>query len=305
MMRQRQKTILGIPFKSFIPYCLLAPGMIFIAVFMFYPIINTFLLSFRNYVLTSPQDWGFAGLKNYITIFTRDSDFYKIARNSAVWTVSSVLVQTILGLILALTLNQYFSGRGFVRALIFSPWAVSGILVSIMWSFIYSETNGLLNDILFKLGLIEQGIAWFSRPGKAMAAAVIANVWRGIPFFAISFLSALQTISPDFYEAAGIDGAGTFYCFRRITLPLIKEAIVLTTLLRTIWTLNLVDLLWGLTRGGPNNATMTLPLYVVSKFNDSLDIGYAAALSGIMALLLSIFSIVYLKISRMGKESIY
>jgi multiple sugar transport system permease protein len=305
MVNQKKKPFLRPRFKDLIPYIMLTPGMVFIAVFMFYPIINTFLLSLRNYVLTSPQDWGFAGLKNYVMIFTQDADFYKIAKNSAVWTVSSVLFQTILGLILALTLNQYFSGRGFIRALIFSPWAVSGILVSIMWSFIYSETNGLLNDILFKLGLIDQGIAWFSRPGKAMTAAVIANVWRGIPFFAISFLSALQTISSDFYEAAEIDGAGTFYCFRRITLPLIKEAIVLTTLLRTIWTLNLVDLLWGLTRGGPNNATMTLPLYVVSKFNDSLDVGYAAALSGIMALLLSIFSITYLRVSRMGKESIY
>jgi multiple sugar transport system permease protein len=256
-------------------------------------------------VLTKPKDHAFIGLGNFITIFTKDPIFYKILRNSVVWTVVSVVAQTVLGLILALVLNQTFKGRGLVRALIFSPWAVSGILVSIMWGFIYSETNGVLNDILQRAGLIEQGIAWFSSAGKAMTAAIIANVWRGIPFFAISYLSSLQTISPDFYEAAQIDGASKWDSFWKITIPLMKDAIVLTTLLRTIWTLNLVDLLYGLTRGGPNNATMTLPIYVVAKFNDSLDFGYASAVSTVMALILVVFSTIYLKVSHMGKDELY
>lgn len=291
--------------KAMVPYLMLLPAVLLICCFMLYPIGNVFYLSLRNYVLTKPADWGFVGLGNYIKIFTDDPVFQKALYNSLFWVAYSVVIQTALGMCMALLLNRSFKGRGVSRALIFSPWAVGGILVSIIWGFMYSETNGVLNDILMKIGAIDQGIAWFSTPKMAMAAVIIANVWKGLPFFAVSYLSALQSISPEIYESARVDGAGAGVTFFKITLPLIKDTVLLTTLLRTIWTLEQVDLIFGMTRGGPNNATLTLPLYIMAKFNDSLDMGYASALSGVMALILLLFSAVYLRAGRLGKEETY
>ena len=271
---------------------------------MFYPIFNTFYYSFQNYVLTNRAKWGFTGLSNYVKLFN-DSVYWKSLRNSAVWTIANVLSQTFFGLLLALLLNRNFKGRGICRALAFSPWAVGGMLVSLIWGFMMSESVGVINDLLLKLGLIQGRISWFSTANMAMASVTIANTWRGIPFFAISILSSLQTINSEIYESAQVDGAGVFQKFFRITLPLIKDTLILTTLLRTIWTFNVVDIIFGMTRGGPNFATMTIPVYIMSIFNDSLDMGYSSTVAVVMTGIMLLFSSIYLKMSAYGKESIY
>ena len=255
--------------------------------------------------MTKPVDRAFIGLANYIEIFTKDALFYKGLKNSAVWVLVSVSLQTILGFWLAFLLNKKFRGRGLCRALVLSPWAVAGVMVGIIWSLILGETYGVLNDLLQKIGVIDRNISWFSSGGRAMMAAIMANVWRGIPFFAISYLSALSSVSDDIYESAKIDGAGTFVTLFRITIPVIKDTIVLTTLLRAIWTFNAVDLIYSLTNGGPNNATMTMPLYIMSKFKGELDYGYASSLAAIATFIMMIVAFVYIKGSRMGKEEMY
>jgi multiple sugar transport system permease protein len=287
-----------------LPYLLLIPAFLFIGVFMFYPVMNTFALSFKNYVLTRRMEWGFIGLANYEKLLA-DPIFWKALSNSVVWTVSNVILQSVLGLILALLLNREFKGRGCYRALAFSPWAVAGILVAMMWSFMYSENFGVLNDILMKTGLIHQRISWFSSPAKAMGAMVFATTWRGVPFFAISILASLQTIPNEIYESCDVDGAGPWQKFIHVTIPMLKDTLILTTLLRTIWTLNIVDIIFSMTKGGPNFSTLTLPVYVMLTFVDSLDLGYASTLSIIMALILLVFSIVYLTLGKFGKEELY
>ena len=173
------------------PYILLAPILLFVSLFLLWPMINVFVMSVQEYRLLKLDERHFIGFQNFVTVFTEDKVFMKAIKNSVVWVAVSVAAQTILGFWLAYLLNQKFKGRGLYRALVLSPWAVAGVMVAIIWSLIYGETFGVLNDLLLKLGLIDQNISWFSDSTRAMTAVIIANVWRGIPFFTISYLSAL------------------------------------------------------------------------------------------------------------------
>lgn len=287
------------------PYILLAPILIYVALLMIWPMINVYVMSLQNYQLLKPKERAFIGLQNYVTIFTQDEIFLKALGNSFVWVVVSVLVQTVLGFTLAMLLNQKFKGRGLYRALVLSPWAVAGVMVGIIWSLIYGETYGVLNDVLKRVGFIEHNISWFSSGRLAMTAAIIANVWRGIPFFCLNYLSALSSISDDIYESATIDGANGVVTLFKITIPMIKDTIVLTTLMRSIWTFNAVDLIYSLTYGGPNNATLTMPLYVMTTFKTKLDYGYASALAGIATIIMMVFAVAYIKMGKLGKEGMY
>lgn len=294
----------GIKQKDLVPYYLLAPVILFIAFFMIWPIINVFMMSFETYKATKPNARAFIGLSNYVKIFTADKVFVKTLGNTVVWVLVSVVFQTLLGFWLAFILNKNFKGRGIVRALTLIPWAVAGVMVGIIWSLIFGETYGLLNDLLKRMGLITQNISWFSSGSRAMTAAVIANVWRGIPFFAISYLSALSSIPEDLYESAKIDGANAPTTLFKITLPMIKDTVILTTLLRSIWTFNAVDLIISLTSGGPNRGTTTLALYVMSKFSNEFDYGYASALAVIATCMMMVVAFVYIKWGKLGKGGI-
>ena len=290
--------------KKAMPYFMLLPLLAVIAVFMLYPIFNTFWLSMQDHVLTNVKDMGFNGGANFARLL-EDETFWKAAVNSVFWTVANVALQLFFGLLVALLLNQKFKGRGVFRALIFTPWAVGGMLVALIWSFMFNESVGVIGDLLMKLGIVDGKISWFSSGSSAMWAMIIANTWRGIPFFAISILSALQTIPTEVYESADVDGASAVYKFFKITLPLIKDTLLLTTLLRTIWTLNIVDIIYGMTKGGPNFSTLTIPVYIMMTFNDSLDAGYASAMAVIVMIVLVIFSAVYLKVGKYGEEEYY
>ncbi len=287
------------------PYILLAPILLFVSLFLLWPMVNVFIMSLQDYQLLKPKDRQFIGFQNFITVFTEDEVFMKAIKNSVIWVAVSVAAQTVLGFWLAYLLNQKFKGRGFIRALLLSPWAVAGVMVAIIWSLIYGETFGVLNDLLLKLGIIDKNISWFSDSNRAMLAVIIANVWRGIPFFTISYLSALTSISDDIYESARIDGARTWTTLFKITLPMIKDTIVITTLLRSIWTFNAVDLINTLTGGGPNNATMTMPLYIMQKFKLEYNYGYASALAAIASCIMMIVAFVYIRIGKLGKEEMY
>lgn len=290
--------------KSARPYLMLLPTFAIIAIFMIYPIFNTFFLSVQNYVMTNLDESGFIGVENFKDLL-HDDIFIKAAKNSIVWTVSNVGLQAFLGLIVALLLNMRFKGRGLFRALMFTPWAVGGMLVALIWSFMFNESVGVVGDVLNKLGIVNGKMSWFSNGTSAMWAMIVANTWRGIPFFAISILSSLQTISTDIYESASVDGAGAWTKFWKITLPLIKDTLLMTILLRTIWTLNVVDIIYSMTSGGPNFSTLTIPVYIMLTFNDYLDAGYASAMAVIMILVLLVFSAVYLKIGKYGEEEYY
>lgn len=289
--------------RKMIPYLMLLPTLALIAIFMLYPMLDTVWLSFQNYTIINGFE-SFAGLGNFQKLL-KDPVFIKAVKHSIPWILENIIPQLVLGTLVAVMLNQEFKGRGVARALAFTPWAVGGMIVALIFRFLFNGSVGVFGDILLKTGITETRVAWFSNSFSALGTMIVANTWRGVPFFAISILAALQNIPEETYEAAQMDGANGVRCFFKITLPLIKDTIVLTTLLRTIWTLNIVDIIYSMTGGGPNNSTITLPVYIMQKFTATLDSGYCSAMAVLMVGALIIFSILYLKLSKYGKESIY
>lgn len=288
--------------KNWVPYALLAPAFIMIFAFLFYPMLTVFYYSFQHYDISAPFYDGFAGLQNYIDIFTKDQLFLPSLWNSVKWVFSQVTLQLFFGLAVALLLNQKFRGRGAVRAVVFVPWAISGVLTSVIWMLMYNEHMGVFNDILMRLGIIDKPAAFLASTGSAFVAVVIAELWRGIPFFAVTLLASLQTIPEEMYEAARVDGASRFQQLFYITLPQLKRTIVLTTLLRSVWEFNNVDLLYNLTGGGPANSTTTYAMYIANTAVNGTNFGYGSALTVVAFVILSIAAGLYLKLSKFEEE---
>ncbi|MFR0750955.1 MULTISPECIES: carbohydrate ABC transporter permease [Hungatella] len=286
---------------NFAPYILILPACLLMGLIMIYPLGKVFYLSFQHYNPTKPFTNGFAGLDNFITIFTK-KEFYNALGVSAKFVACEVVLQLIFGMIVALILNQKFKGRGFFRALTFIPWALSGVLTAVLWSIMFNQHFGVLNDLLAKLGIIKEPIAWLANTKFVLGSVIVAELWRGIPFFAISLLAAMQGLPDDIYEAARVDGSTKFQTFRFITLPMLKNTIVLTTLLRTIWEFNSVDLIYSLTGGGPVGKTTTLSMLIANQAIKTSNYGYGSALSVVSFAILAVIAVIYMKLSGFGKE---
>ena len=286
---------------NFAPYILILPACLLMGLIMIYPLGKVFYLSFQHYNPTKPFTNGFAGLDNFITIFTK-KEFYNALGVSAKFVACEVVLQLIFGMIVALILNQRFKGRGFFRALTFIPWALSGVLTAVLWSIMFNQHFGVLNDLLAKLGINKEPIAWLANTKFVLGSVIVAELWRGIPFFAISLLAAMQGLPDDIYEAARVDGSTKFQTFRFITLPMLKNTIVLTTLLRTIWEFNSVDLIYSLTGGGPVGKTTTLSMLIANQAIKTSNYGYGSALSVVSFAILAVIAVIYMKLSGFGKE---
>ncbi|GAA4623495.1 sugar ABC transporter permease [Actinoallomurus vinaceus] len=282
------------------PYLLIAPAVVLVAVFLLYPVLSVFWESLQHHNLTRPLDDGFAGLDNYRKMLS-DGLFWRSLRFTGQWVVVEVGLQFALGLALALVLNRTFVARGMARALAFSPWAVSGILTTTIWLLLYNPTTGV-GHYLASMGIGEYGTSLLSDPGTSFWALVIAELWKGIPFFAILILADLQSVPTELYEAADVDGAGVLQKFRAVTWSHIRKAVVVATLLRAVWEFNNVDLLYTMTAGGPANSTTTLPLYVAQTAIHGQNFGYGSALTVAAFLVLTFASLVYLRISKTNFE---
>lgn len=287
--------------RKMLPYYFLSPVLIIIAGFILYPILNVFYYSFWHYNPNMPYKNGFAGFDNYIRIFTGEPIFYSTLLISAQYIFTEVALQLVLGMAIALVLNQQFKGRGVVRGVIFAPWALSGVIVAIMWSMIFNENMGVLNDLLLRWGLIQKPVAWVSMPATALPAVIIAELWRGVPFFAVSLLASLQSIPNELYESCSIDGGGKLDRFFYIVLPYLKDTIVLTTLLRLVWEFNSVDLIMNLTGGGPMNLTSTLSIYLADQAIKTRNFGYGSAVGVVSFMIMLVFALIYLKASKFGE----
>jgi len=289
---------------NMVPYLCIAPAVILIVSVLIYPIANVFYYSLQTYNANLPWNDGYAGLDNYTQIFTNDPIFSSSLLISVRWVLTEVSLQFVCGLALALLLNQAFKGRGLVRAAVFMPWAISGVLTSMMWSLMLNQNVGVVNDLLLKLGLINEPVAWLGNSNFVFGSVVLAELWRGIPFFAILLLAGLQTIPNELYEACKMDGGGVVRQFRSVTLPFLKDTIILSSLLRVVWEFNNVDLIYTMTGGGPANRTTTLVMYITNTAIRDGDFGYGCALSVIAFVILLGFALIYLKLSRFGKEDL-
>lgn len=293
---------IGIRKIDYMPYAFIAPAVILIVSFLFYPVLNVFYYSVQAYNANKPWVNGFVGIDNFVNIFTKDKIFFPSLLISFKWVLTEVILQFILGLMLALLLNKSFKFRGLARATIFAPWAISGVLTSMMFSLMYNQQIGVINDILIKLRIIHTPIAWLANIHVVFGSVVIAELWRGIPFFAIMILAGLQTIPEELYESCDIDGGKRLSKFFYITLPFLKESIILSTLLRAVWEFNNVDLIYTLTGGGPTYSTSTLVMYIVNTATRDNDFGYGSSLAVIAFFILLIFAVSYLKLSKFGEE---
>jgi multiple sugar transport system permease protein len=282
-------------------YAYLVPAALCLIATVVVPIGLAIKMSLYNDVLYKPQDYHFIGLANYMRL-AQDPVFWLTLWNSVVWVFGSVIFQFIIGFAAALLLHQSFRGRGLLRTLNLLPWIIPGVVVGLIWEWLYQPNYGLINDLLMKAGMMHDRLAWLSSPDLAMAAVVFTNVWRGIPFFAIMLLAGLQSIPVELYDAARVDGAGVLARFWHITVPLLRPIIVVATATRIIWTFNYADLIFVMTNGGPANATQITSTYTLLQAYSNLDFGYAGALSVVLLLVMLIFTAFYLRVTRGVEE---
>lgn len=284
------------------PYLYSAPALVLIVVVMLVPLVLGISYAFRDIQLLNPFSGGFIGLDHFRAL-GRDQDFYRALKNTLWWTGASVALQFIFGLILALLLDKPFYGRGLAQALVFLPWAVPSFLAGLNWAWLFNPVIGPLPHWLYALGVLAEPNNILADPALAMWGPIAANVWWGIPFFAITLLAALQAIPRDLYEAAAIDGAGPVQRFLSITLPFLAPTIAITVLLRTVWVSNFADLIIVMTNGGPADRTQIVASYIFTQAFKRLDFGYASAIALVLLVLLLAYSmlIVLLRQSLLNK----
>ncbi|MDX7952039.1 sugar ABC transporter permease [Lichenihabitans sp. Uapishka_5] len=267
------------------PYLYCAPALILIAAIMLVPLVLGLSYAFRDLVLLDPASGDFIGFTHFVEVW-QDDNFWNALRNTLVWTVVAVGLQFGLGLVLALLLNQPCPGRGIIQALVFLPWAVPSFLSGLNWAWMFNPVIGPLPYVFHWLGLTDRPENLLSDPAHALWGPIIAMVWWGIPFFAITLLAALQSIPKDIFEAAALDGAGAIERFRSITLPFLAPTMAITVLLRTVWIANSADLIVVMTHGGPADSTQILASYIFTQAFQRLDFGYASALAAVLLVLL-------------------
>jgi multiple sugar transport system permease protein len=266
-------------------WILVTPALLLLLLVFAYPIGRAFWESFFTKNLGSELQPVFSGVENY-TRMAFDGRFWGSLRNTTIFTVASVILELLIGMGIALVLNQAFRGRGAIRTIAILPWALPTALIALAWTWIFNDQYGVVNDILRRLGLIETGINWLGEPTLAMIAVIIADVWKTTPFISILLLAGLQSISNDLYEAHALDGASAWQSFRQITLPLLMPQILIAGLFRFAQAFGIFDLIAVMTGGGPGGATETVSLYVYSTVMRYLDFGYGAALVVVTFLLL-------------------
>ncbi|MCD8490157.1 MAG: sugar ABC transporter permease [Desertifilum sp.] len=258
-------------------WILVAPAFILLALVFAYPILRSFWLSLFTENLGTNLQPVFSGLNNYGRM-AGDGRFWNTMWNTSVFTFFSVVLELLLGMAFALILHQPFKGRGVVRTIAILPWALPTALIGLVWQWIFNDQFGVWNDLLIRLGIINQGINWLGDPILAMMCVIAADVWKTTPFISILLLAGLQSIPDDLYEAHSIDGATPWQNFTRITLPLLMPQILIAVLFRFAQAFGVFDLIQVMTAGGPGGATEVVSLYIYSTVMRYLDFGYGAAL---------------------------
>ena len=281
--------------EGLLGYVLVAPVVICLAILVTYPFFFAIWISFTDRMFG--REGTFVGLANYRYLLNW-IDFRATVKNTIVLVFWVQLLKLVLGLGIALLLNQAIRFRQFWRGLILLPWAMPAFVAYITWKLLYHPQGGAFNFLLLKTGLFDSHIDFLSTRALAMPSVIVATFWRGFPFWVISFLAALQNVSTELYEAAAMDGAGAWQRFRHITVPSIRHVVLVVVLLSTIWTTNSFESVWLMTQGGPSNATMTFP--VLAYFGlQSLRIGEAASVSVSM---LPVFAMLVLIIAKLLQE---
>ncbi|MBO8163564.1 MAG: sugar ABC transporter permease [Brevibacillus sp.] len=284
------------------------------ALLVFYPLLQGIAYSFSNmnqYNMGSkfaPPSWEFIGLNNYINLFSTitepDSVFRDVLIQTLIWTFVNVFFHFVIGLGLALLLNRNLKGRGLYRMVLMVPWAVPSFVAAFSWTWMYNETYGVFNLVLQKLGF--SPIPWLGDSFWAMVSVILVNIWLGVPFMMITLLGGLQSIPQSLYEAARVDGASAWRQFWTITLPLLKPVASTATVLGVIWTFNLFNVIFLVTRGGPVRSTEILVTYAYREAFLNWNFGVACTYGVVILSFLLAFTIFYQRLLKANSnEGVY
>jgi len=272
-------------------YLFLLPSAILLAILVLYPFSQVIFLGFyEKDTLLPEKTW--VGLENY-TAFFRYPDLANAFKNTVYWTVGSVLLEMLVGMVTALVLHQSLKLRTFARGVVLFPYLLPTIVAVLVWKFMLSSQVGIISSTVRQLGLGDAPLSLLARPETAMLGVILVGTWKFFPFVVIALLGILQSIPSDRYEAARVDGASWWQEFRYITIPAILPVIMLTALLRTIWTWDKFDIIYMLTGGGPLQATTTMSIYVYYEMFQQFNQGRAAAVAMVMFLIMLTMSLVY------------
>ena len=286
--------------RRIIVVAFLFPALALIGLFIIYPSLYSILLSLTNASLIR-LNWDFVGFENFQRLLS-DPEAGEVLRNTYVYVFFVILFQFGLGLGFALLLNNVKRGRGIYGALLFLPWVFSNIMAVTAWKWIFNDTYGLLNYYLGQVGLPPGH--WLSNLDLAMVTVIVLNIWKGYPFSMVLELAGLQSIPPELYDAAKVDGAGALSTLRYITLPLMRIVIIANVILITVYTFNIFDLVYAMTGGGPVNATELIGIFMYRAAFISGRLGYGAAIAAVMFLLNILITVVYvIVLARRGATS--
>ncbi len=285
------------------PWLLLAPLLIALAAVAAWPLARTIWFSLTDASLSDLTDARFVGLENYLAYdhggwmgVLADPLWWRAVGNTLWFVLISVSLETLFGLAVALMLMTRFSGRPLVQAAVLVPWAVPTIVSAKMWGWIFHDQFGLLNDTLLRLGLIAEPLAWTADPDLMMGAVIVADVWKTTPFMALLLLAALQTLPRDCYQAARLDGIHPVRVFFKVTLPLIKPALMVAVIFRLLDALRIFDLIYVLT---PNSEyTMSMSVYARQQLVDFQDVGYGSAASTLLFFTIALCTVIFLAMTR-------
>lgn len=293
-------------------YVFLAPMIIMLVIVAAWPLFRSISFSFTdasaNTIFNGQSEW--VGFENYLERRVRangevrwrgvlaDADWWNAVWNTVRFSIVSVTLETLLGLLVALVLNLEFKGRGLVRAAILIPWAIPTVVSARMWGWMLNDQFGIINHILLSVGLIDSPIAWTAQPDTAMLAVLIVDVWKTTPFMALLILAGLQMIPRDMYEAAKIDGINPIKVFFRVTLPLLKPAILVAVIFRALDALRIFDLIYLLTP--QSGSTMTMSVLSYREIQQFGDYGEGSAMSTLLFLIITTFVLLYIKLGRLN-----
>lgn len=279
---------------------LILPGLAVFITIILYPFIDAVLMSFTNRSMIYP-DYNWIKLDNYKKVF-QDPYFAKTMITTGLFVLGATVLPYVLGMLWAIVLNQGFRGSEFLRGVTLVNWIIPGTAIGFLWSWIFNGQYGILNNILKALGFLETGIPWLGQTNTALLCVVIARTWQMLPWYMAFLLGGLQSVSLEQVEAAHIDGANNWQTFRKIIFPSMKQTATLVFVLGLIGNLQHFDLPWTMTQGGPARATTTLSIEVYTTAFKNWNMGKAATVGTIWAVLLACFSAVYLKLNQDDSE---
>lgn len=289
-------------FRSLLlPYLFLLPATFFLAVFMAYPMVDAILLSFKRWDGLNPAVW--VGLRNY-RLLMQDDVFWKAFKNTAFFTIATVLLQTTIPLLVANLINSGIRGGAIFRMIFFLPVIISLTITGMLWSMILEPNFGMLNEMLRNLGLKEWTQLWLADRQLVIPSIIVVSLWQSLGFYLVIFFAALQSVPEDLYEAASIDGANAIDRFLHVTIPMLRGTIIVVVVLNTINGIKVFDQVWVMTAGGPNHASETLGTYLYrtafgAMGSSNPQLGYATAIAILILIMSFVFSVIQIRTGQM------